>query len=622
MLLAMRSARAEALMFLNAALGVWIGIHAFRSFVPTAVWNLSDALPLYAKGMLAVGVHLAGVLGCLLSWTRRPRSAFLLAAAVAITSVLRQALVGSDGAGSALSLLSWILWLWWLAAFARVARDRAQLLAPAVAVGFALQVGLQAAWHGLDLPMARGLVAIICALLLNAAFVFTAARVDAERNHFGEEAGSLFFVALGVVLFLEITLFANVGRIGFITGWPLVPAALLVQSGLLAGALLMTMTTTRTRVIVCAFVLIAVVVAAPALTATRVLYLLVAQVALGGLLAATARRQVRSTALPFALGALALFILVFLFYNKYEWPLLWIVAAVTLAVLAVVAVMRRSEFSGEMMGPRRRTSLPVLAVAVLLTGLGLIVPQAPLAPPARAGNRIATYNIHQGFDAAGVPAMQRIADEIARLDADVIALQEIGRGWTFVGGADLVAYLQYRFPQYRIHYVPLNGQLWGIALMTRLQNVSALQGAAFVVPAGAFRYGYADALVTLAGQRVRFVAVHLTAGLDGNGGGGRLDQTNQLLKVVARDSNVIIMGDLNAHPDEPPVQRILAMGYRDEGEAVGLGGIATWPAGRPNERIDYVFARGKVRAQRGVIPRTQASDHLPVVVVIIAEAAL
>ena len=51
--------------------------------------------------------------------------------------------------------------------------------------------------------------------------------------------------------------------------------------------------------------------------------------------------------------------------------------------------------------------------------------------------------------------------------------------------------------------MPLNGQLWGIALMTRLQNVSALQGAAFVVPAGAFRYGYADALVTLAGQRVR-----------------------------------------------------------------------------------------------------------------------
>ena len=53
--------RRDVLLFLHAAFGVWVGIHAFRTFVPTAVWNLADGLPLYLKGGIAIGVQLLGI---------------------------------------------------------------------------------------------------------------------------------------------------------------------------------------------------------------------------------------------------------------------------------------------------------------------------------------------------------------------------------------------------------------------------------------------------------------------------------------------------------------------------------------------------------------------------------
>src|SRR5512141_1099656 len=119
----MRRMRDEAPAFLYATLGLWLGIYSFRTFVPTAVWNLSDALPLYAKGAIAIGVNLAGMVGCVLPLIRKPHNEFRLAVAVALLTVARQVWLGSDVWGSAFSLLAWIVWLWWLAAFARHAAE-------------------------------------------------------------------------------------------------------------------------------------------------------------------------------------------------------------------------------------------------------------------------------------------------------------------------------------------------------------------------------------------------------------------------------------------------------------------------------------------------------------------
>jgi endonuclease/exonuclease/phosphatase family metal-dependent hydrolase len=597
-----RASRSAALDLLNAVLGIWLGIYAFRTFVPTAVWNLSDALPLNAKGAIAVSVHALGLLA-FLPFAARVRAAAPLALAVAIIGIGRQLFLGHDHVGSALSLAGWIAWLWWLAAFARsVGSQHAMTIVTGFALAFVLQAGMQAAWHGLDLAMARGSAAVACALAINGLFAWSAYTRLAPAGQ--PPGGSHALLALGAAFFLELTLFANVGRIGFISQAGLVPATLLVQAGLLVGLAVISTTHGRGVTLGSAMILLAATVAAPQLAGAGVVLLVLGQATIVILLAHSAARPTASPATPLAAGMIVLFVLVFLFYSHYEWPLLWIVAAVIVTASALpVRIATRAAPSFALAG----------VAGLLLTAVSVIERRETGSPSTGGSLRVLTYNIRQGFDAAGVPAMQRIAGEIQRTNADVIALQEVGRGWTFVGGADLVAYLKSRFPDYRIHFVPVNGQLWGTALLSRLP-ISDLGGRAFDSAAGAFRYGYAAGTIRVGGEAVRVVSVHMTAGLDVDGPDTRAGEVAQLLRSVGAQTNAVIAGDLNAHPDEEPVQRIVGAGYADAGALAGLAGITTWPAHAPAERIDYVFSRGSLKADSGEIRHTTASDHLPVFV--------
>ena len=144
--------------------------------------------------------------------------------------------------------------------------------------------------------------------------------------------------------------------------------------------------------------------------------------------------------------------------------------------------------------------------------------------------------------------------------------------------------------------------------------LSGAYGGAFNAPAGTFRYGYAAGTAATQNGPLRVLSVHLTPGSEGDGRDTRGDQVAQLLRAAGTDGDVVIAGDLNTHPDEPPLQRILAAGYVDAGAAAGIGHLSTWPALLPNERIDYVFLRGNMQAVHGQVAQTTASDHLPVLV--------
>ena len=117
-------------------------------------------------------------------------------------------------------------------------------------------------------------------------------------------------------------------------------------------------------------------------------------------------------------------------------------------------------------------------------------------------------------------------------------------------------------------------------------------------------------MVELASIRLPFYSVHLTANLEGKNGDPRLVQVEELQHIVRGRSPIVIAGDFNSHPNDRPIASF-AGAYRDLGAVAGLADVPTWPATNPNERIDYVFGRG-VSPVSGVIPRTTASDHLPV----------
>ena len=589
-------------LFVSLTLGFWLGIHALRSYVPAAVWNLADELPLSLKPALAVGTHALGVVGVLvvLKWRRRTLQPLVIAFAGA--SCARQLFTASDLIGPWVALLGWVLWLCFMASLAdEVARQDADaLIAPAFAAAVALQMGLQSAWHGLDLASVRGPVAVLVSaalVIVLAASVRAARPPELPRPH-----ASFAWLLVGPALFLEVTFVGNAGRIGAATGLALPAATILMQTALLLSVVIAArLTGSGWRVAFSAIAFLA-VFTIPGWRGASSLALPAVQIVVICSLTEAADRRLRvSGAAAFTLGALLLFVLIFAFYNFYELPVLWLLCLAALAVPAALAKRVR--------GRPAPYLVPLVAGSAALALLHFVPP--PEANPVPAGRdlTVLSYNIHHGFDDAGVPGMQATADAIAAMNPDLVALQEVSRGWTLVGGNDLVAYLKWRLPEYQIFFTATNGRLWGNAIMTRLPARDAA-GGVFTAEPRILKYGWTRAVIETGRLRFPFYSVHLTADLEGAHGDPRAAQAAELLQLIGNTAPVLVAGDFNAHPEDAPI-RLLTARLADLGAATGLGALSTWPAGAPNERIDYIFARG-FAASHASIPRTLASDHLPV----------
>jgi endonuclease/exonuclease/phosphatase family metal-dependent hydrolase len=200
--------------------------------------------------------------------------------------------------------------------------------------------------------------------------------------------------------------------------------------------------------------------------------------------------------------------------------------------------------------------------------------------------RVLTWNIHGARDAP----LERIADDIAAVDADVVCLNEIRRRH----GRRLGRALGMR------HYVSSSfvGP-YGTAIYTN-EPIVWWRRLRFT---GVRRIDRRDATVVKLRDGPMLAAVHLPVPR-----GERARNGAELLAAVPDDA--IIAGDLNAMPHDD-VPRAFAARFED---ACVDGALPTFPADVPRARIDYVWVpRGSRVGGCGVI-RTSSSDHLPVVV--------
>jgi len=98
----------------------------------------------------------------------------------------------------------------------------------------------------------------------------------------------------------------------------------------------------------------------------------------------------------------------------------------------------------------------------------------------------------------------------------------------------------------------------------------------------------------------------------------RGEQAEALLRLVTGFGRApaVVGCDLNATPEMRVPARIAA-GLSDAWAAAGRGAGSTFPASRPEKRIDYVFVSGPLEignASVGGEGSAGASDHLPVCV--------
>jgi endonuclease/exonuclease/phosphatase family metal-dependent hydrolase len=243
---------------------------------------------------------------------------------------------------------------------------------------------------------------------------------------------------------------------------------------------------------------------------------------------------------------------------------------------------------------------------------GDVRPAAP-APVGGPPLRLVTFNIRHGIEAGGVAVrLDLLAEVCASFDADVLALQEVDRFTSRVGGADLAAVvaeatgLEMAFanaiPDYR-------GGEYGNAVLVRgsLDDVEV-----FDLPrrrsAGP---GHEQRVVLLATAQlerapvpVSMAATHLAV--------QRRMNAPQLRAVVARLAERprprLVIGDLNRVPRELARLRVFD-GYQI------AGGEPTFPQRRPVMRIDHIAVDGLTILSSEVVP-TKVSDHRALVVTV------
>jgi endonuclease/exonuclease/phosphatase family metal-dependent hydrolase len=235
--------------------------------------------------------------------------------------------------------------------------------------------------------------------------------------------------------------------------------------------------------------------------------------------------------------------------------------------------------------------------------------------------RVMTYNIRSGNG-----DLRRTAETIRRLAPDIAALQEVDVSWGERSGFEdqarsLAALLgmQVRFaPIYTLPGADSTkpARQFGVAVLSKfpiigwtndtLTRLSTQVPGAVPAPAP----GLLQATIDVGASTVRVFNTHLDYRADPR---VRQRQVEEMLGYIGDAGEpTLVFGDLNARPDAPELRPLLVR-VRDTWQSSAGPGL-TYPADKPEKRIDYVLASKHFRVRSASVPDTEASDHRPVVV--------
>lgn len=249
-----------------------------------------------------------------------------------------------------------------------------------------------------------------------------------------------------------------------------------------------------------------------------------------------------------------------------------------------------------------------------LLGAAVAAGCAQEPPPAAAFPadtiRVLAYNIHHGEGMDSVVDLVRIADLIASVEPDLVALQEVDSVARRTGGVDQAAELARRtgLDGRFGSFMPYQGGSYGMAVLSRLPVVEARN---LRLPDGEEPRTALSVTVRLpnSGARLRFVGIHFYR-TDAE----RMAQARSLEDQLEADPlATVLAGDFNSRPGSEVMDH-LAAGWT----VVDKGPDAfTFPSWAPDHEIDFVVMRPapvfEVLAER-VLDEPVASDHRPVLV--------
>jgi endonuclease/exonuclease/phosphatase family metal-dependent hydrolase len=226
-----------------------------------------------------------------------------------------------------------------------------------------------------------------------------------------------------------------------------------------------------------------------------------------------------------------------------------------------------------------------------------------------------TYNIHHGRGIDGRVDLDRIAALIRGAKADIVALNEVDRGTKRTDGRDIAKELAELCGMTAVfeRNIDFQGGEYGNAVLSRLP-ISWHRNLHYKMVRPHEQRGLLQVGITIAGREIRFLATHIDHRKDDTERVSNVAEIKAILDA-AEGAPIILCGDFNDTPGSRTYAGLLAR-FVDSWSALDDGEGHTYPSENPRKRIDYVWV------QRGTgltpvsasIPRSLASDHLPLIV--------
>ncbi len=244
-----------------------------------------------------------------------------------------------------------------------------------------------------------------------------------------------------------------------------------------------------------------------------------------------------------------------------------------------------------------------LGIAALTLPGAIAAPVVLPSEPAQRELRLMTCNL-----LANNPHHAEALEEVARLNPDILLLNEYGVRWQEAVGAEL----RERYPN---HYeIIWPGGTMGIAMFSRVPLIDPKP-----IRASTGSREWISANIDLNGKRVTIMGVHPRHPLGLSGFRENRLHAAQLARLASsHGGEVIIMGDCNFPAGSAQGDRMHKAGLRDAPDIARTPRAFTWPSDKkvhvfPRTRIDHIYVTGGLSVSGTVIGDVPGSDHRPVI---------
>lgn len=230
--------------------------------------------------------------------------------------------------------------------------------------------------------------------------------------------------------------------------------------------------------------------------------------------------------------------------------------------------------------------------------------------------RVMSYNIHHGRGMDDRVDLKRIADLILNEKPDFVGLQEVDRDIPRSGSRDLTEVLAEltELTGYFESNLSLRGGEYGNAWLSRYPIVEKANFHFDHLHDGEQR-GLLQSVVDVKGKKLLLLNTHLShRGIDAEDRVHSIDQALEIIGKKYRDLPVVFIGDFNDSPTSALYKKMEEK-FVDAWATGGEGSGFTYPADKPDRRIDYIWIdrENGLKPIRAWVPETLASDHRPVV---------